>query len=275
MDHVILNHGQVTWTTPELAPPLLTTTPHQREDVSALDRFNVHRCPTRRVFSGSGLELVTRKATVRYLYHSATAAIFRQSNVESNKEILFPTPRHRDNELILVLCLCLHYCSRKALPTMHPCVVSHRLGLLHRSLNVCAYHSTPFTAEWSVRKTSVAWSTLDAEPNVSATHGAMKEVCGQQNEMKLSLLTSHAFVCKTRWSDSSLETPWRADAEELRYAPRHWSCTGYYGMGRYCISLSSSTHYRYFKQPALHLRGVGASCPSLPTGLGQSHISTG
>ncbi|GFW84006.1 uncharacterized protein TNCV_1661751 [Trichonephila clavipes] len=50
MDHVILNHGQVTGTTPELAPPLLTTTPHQREDVSALDIFNVHRCPTRRVF---------------------------------------------------------------------------------------------------------------------------------------------------------------------------------------------------------------------------------
>ncbi|GFW62675.1 hypothetical protein TNCV_2624381 [Trichonephila clavipes] len=32
MDHVILNHGQVTWMTSELAPPLLTTTPHQRED---------------------------------------------------------------------------------------------------------------------------------------------------------------------------------------------------------------------------------------------------
>ncbi|GFV31231.1 uncharacterized protein TNCV_4388051 [Trichonephila clavipes] len=73
-DHVIFNHGQVTWTTPELAPPLLTTTPHQREDVSALDRFNVHRCPTRRVFSGTGLEPVTKQATVRYLYHSATAA---------------------------------------------------------------------------------------------------------------------------------------------------------------------------------------------------------
>ncbi|GFY07653.1 uncharacterized protein TNCV_4095231 [Trichonephila clavipes] len=55
-----MNHGQVTWTTPELAPPLLTTTPHQREDVSSLDRFNVHRCPTRRVFSGTGIELVTR-----------------------------------------------------------------------------------------------------------------------------------------------------------------------------------------------------------------------
>ncbi|GFX29591.1 uncharacterized protein TNCV_4776631 [Trichonephila clavipes] len=62
-DHVILNHGQVTWTTPELAPPLLTT-PHQREDVSALDRFNVHRCPTQRVFSGTGLELETRQATI-------------------------------------------------------------------------------------------------------------------------------------------------------------------------------------------------------------------
>ncbi|GFU85688.1 uncharacterized protein TNCV_5126971 [Trichonephila clavipes] len=72
-DHVILNHGQ-TWTTPKLAPPLLTTTPHQREDVSTLDRFNVHRCPTRLDFSGTGLEPVTKQATVRYLYHSATAA---------------------------------------------------------------------------------------------------------------------------------------------------------------------------------------------------------
>ncbi|GFW43474.1 transposable element Tcb1 transposase [Trichonephila clavipes] len=32
---------------------------------------------------------------------------------------------------------------------------------------VCAYHSTPFTAEWPVRKTSIAWSTLDAEPQTS------------------------------------------------------------------------------------------------------------
>ncbi|GFS83756.1 uncharacterized protein TNCV_610901 [Trichonephila clavipes] len=75
-DHVIWNHGQVTWTTPELAPPLLTTTPPQRKDVSALDRFNVHRYPTRRVFSGTGLEPVTRQATVRYLYQSATTATF-------------------------------------------------------------------------------------------------------------------------------------------------------------------------------------------------------
>ncbi|GFS94406.1 uncharacterized protein TNCV_2014401 [Trichonephila clavipes] len=88
-DHVILNHGQVTWTTPELAPLSLTTTPHQREDVSALDRFNVHRCPTRRVFNGTGFEPVTKQATVRYPYHSATAAttILRENNLE---EGLFP-----------------------------------------------------------------------------------------------------------------------------------------------------------------------------------------
>ncbi|GFW49231.1 uncharacterized protein TNCV_3057411 [Trichonephila clavipes] len=72
-DHVILNHGQVTWTTPELAPPLLTTAPHHREDVLALDRFNAHRSATRRVFSDTGLELVTRPATIQYLDHSATA----------------------------------------------------------------------------------------------------------------------------------------------------------------------------------------------------------
>ncbi|GFW01523.1 uncharacterized protein TNCV_5137061 [Trichonephila clavipes] len=76
-DLVILNHGQVKRATPEMTPPLLTTTPHQREDVSALDRFNVHRCPTRRVLSGTGIELVTRQATIRYLYHSATAATHR------------------------------------------------------------------------------------------------------------------------------------------------------------------------------------------------------
>ncbi|GFW84171.1 uncharacterized protein TNCV_4878341 [Trichonephila clavipes] len=84
-DHVILNHGQVTWTTPELAPPLLTTTPHQREDVSVLDRFSVHRCPTRRVFSGTRLELVTKPATIRCLYHSATAATIPHESITTKK----------------------------------------------------------------------------------------------------------------------------------------------------------------------------------------------
>ncbi|GFU76962.1 uncharacterized protein TNCV_4521181 [Trichonephila clavipes] len=60
----------------ELAPPLLTTTPHQQEDVSALDRFNVHRCPTRWVFSGTGLELMTRQAT----WHGGTETIRRAAS---------------------------------------------------------------------------------------------------------------------------------------------------------------------------------------------------
>ncbi|GFU44711.1 hypothetical protein TNCV_1612951 [Trichonephila clavipes] len=41
-------------------PLSLTTTPHQREDVSALDRFNVHRCHLHgEVFSGTWIELMT------------------------------------------------------------------------------------------------------------------------------------------------------------------------------------------------------------------------
>ncbi|GFV65622.1 uncharacterized protein TNCV_2713501 [Trichonephila clavipes] len=63
----------MTWTTPELTPPLLITTPHQRENFSALDRFNLNRCPTRRVLSGPGFELVTWQVTIRYLYPSTTA----------------------------------------------------------------------------------------------------------------------------------------------------------------------------------------------------------
>ncbi|GFT33884.1 uncharacterized protein TNCV_4383701 [Trichonephila clavipes] len=57
---------------PHPSSPLLTQ--HQREDVSALDRFNVHRCPTWRVFSGTGLELGDIPAKIRYLNHWATAA---------------------------------------------------------------------------------------------------------------------------------------------------------------------------------------------------------
>ncbi|GFY26088.1 uncharacterized protein TNCV_354051 [Trichonephila clavipes] len=51
--------------------------------------------------------------------------------------------------------------------------------------------------EWSVRKTSIVWSTLDKEPDISAANSAMKEECGWQNGMKLSLLTSHASDCNT------------------------------------------------------------------------------
>ncbi|GFV35609.1 hypothetical protein TNCV_3473801 [Trichonephila clavipes] len=56
-DLVILSHGQVTRTTPEAAPPLLTTAPTGGR--LTFDKFNVHRSPRRQVFSGTGLELVT------------------------------------------------------------------------------------------------------------------------------------------------------------------------------------------------------------------------
>ncbi|GFT85246.1 uncharacterized protein TNCV_496991 [Trichonephila clavipes] len=50
------------------------------------NRFDVHRCPTRRVFSGTGLELVTKPATIRCLYHSATAANrFESQGVADNQ----------------------------------------------------------------------------------------------------------------------------------------------------------------------------------------------
>ncbi|GFV94374.1 uncharacterized protein TNCV_3352121 [Trichonephila clavipes] len=88
-NQVILNHGQVTSTTSELALPLLTTTPHQRNDVSALNRFKVQRFPTRRVFSGTGLKLVTKQATIRYLYHSATAATAIRYKHQTKKTGMF------------------------------------------------------------------------------------------------------------------------------------------------------------------------------------------
>ncbi|GFS61910.1 hypothetical protein TNCV_2592211 [Trichonephila clavipes] len=62
-DHVILYHGQVTWTTPELASssPNYHTTP--QEDVSALDRFNVHHCPTREVDRETKTESIPAQST--------------------------------------------------------------------------------------------------------------------------------------------------------------------------------------------------------------------
>ncbi|GFV74107.1 transposable element Tcb1 transposase [Trichonephila clavipes] len=47
-----------------------------------------------------------------------------------------------------------------------------------------------------------------------------------------------------------------------------WGGIGYH-------SHTSSTHCRYFKQPALHIKSVGASCPFLSSGLNHCDISTG
>ncbi|GFV25443.1 transposable element Tcb2 transposase [Trichonephila clavipes] len=43
-------------------------------DTANRTTMSVHHCPTRWVLSGAELELVTKPATIRYLYHSATAA---------------------------------------------------------------------------------------------------------------------------------------------------------------------------------------------------------
>ncbi|GFW12767.1 hypothetical protein TNCV_3884771 [Trichonephila clavipes] len=57
-DHVILNHGHDVDDTRSWHPsPNYHTTPTGGR--FSLDRFNVHRCPTRRVFSGTGIELMT------------------------------------------------------------------------------------------------------------------------------------------------------------------------------------------------------------------------
>ncbi|GFY13569.1 transposable element Tcb1 transposase [Trichonephila clavipes] len=67
---------------------------------------------------------------------------------------------------------------------------------------------------------------------IESANGVMKEECGRQNGMKLSLLKSHVSVCNTTMVGfESADTVEREDAEQLRYTPPHWSCTGYYGWG--------------------------------------------
>ncbi|GFY35343.1 hypothetical protein TNCV_796951 [Trichonephila clavipes] len=58
-DLVILSHGQVTRRTLELAPPLLTITP--TGGCLSSRKIQLHRSPTRRIFSGTRVELMTRR----------------------------------------------------------------------------------------------------------------------------------------------------------------------------------------------------------------------
>ncbi|GFX83967.1 transposable element Tcb1 transposase [Trichonephila clavipes] len=91
----------------------------------------------------------------------------------------------------------------------------------------------------------------------------MKEGFGRQNGMKLSLLTSHASsVCNTtvvgfKSEDAGGERMLNSCVMHHHTGP----ASGIMVLGGNGISLlhSSSTHCRYFKQPALHLRGVGAT----------------
>ncbi|GFT49226.1 uncharacterized protein TNCV_4582391 [Trichonephila clavipes] len=94
-DHVILNHGQVTWTTPELAPPLLTTTPHQRRRFSSTDLTCIAA-----LHGGSlvvlGLELVTRQATIRIPIPTRSYCRGPQQGVELWEvlTLMFSSPDH-------------------------------------------------------------------------------------------------------------------------------------------------------------------------------------
>ncbi|GFV89249.1 protocadherin Fat 1 [Trichonephila clavipes] len=78
--------------TPELEPPLLTTAPHQREDVSALDRFNVHRCPTWRVFNDM-LTLESKRSLLEKPFKASNEAANSHSRIKRkvpvSKEIQF------------------------------------------------------------------------------------------------------------------------------------------------------------------------------------------
>ncbi|GFU28095.1 hypothetical protein TNCV_3154061 [Trichonephila clavipes] len=60
--------------TTELAPSLLTTTPHQREEVELSTVSTCNGSSTQRVFSDTKLELMTRQPRVRDLDHFAAAA---------------------------------------------------------------------------------------------------------------------------------------------------------------------------------------------------------
>ncbi|GFX62705.1 transposable element Tcb1 transposase [Trichonephila clavipes] len=66
--------------------------------------------------------------------------------------------------------------------------------------------------------------------------------------------------------------------DERRMWVAEWNEVVFTDESRICLQHHDGwicTHCRYFKQLTLHLRGVGASCPSLPSGFGHSHISTG
>ncbi|GFU08950.1 transposable element Tcb2 transposase [Trichonephila clavipes] len=55
----------------------------------------MHRCPTRRVFSGTELELVTKPATIRYLYRSATTAPILTSHYKAVDTRGYPRAENR------------------------------------------------------------------------------------------------------------------------------------------------------------------------------------
>ncbi|GFX91748.1 hypothetical protein TNCV_3529471 [Trichonephila clavipes] len=83
-----LNHGQVTRTTRELVPPLLTTTSHRWEDVCDLDRFKVHHSPTRRVRKEIFLiEFVTQWSRINLKQYRKPNKPFKGYSVKKKRDV--------------------------------------------------------------------------------------------------------------------------------------------------------------------------------------------
>ncbi|GBL83045.1 hypothetical protein AVEN_165278-1 [Araneus ventricosus] len=92
MNLVILNLGQMTRTTPELAPLVQTSAPHQREDV-CLPTYDLtcNRPNTRRIFSGIGFRIWNPAASRPTPYHETIAASLNLSEYYqmSDRNLLF------------------------------------------------------------------------------------------------------------------------------------------------------------------------------------------
>ncbi|GFW60766.1 hypothetical protein TNCV_571121 [Trichonephila clavipes] len=93
-DQGILNHGQVTRTTPELAPPLLTTIPHQQEDELSIDLTCIAA-----LHGGSWwywARTHDMPAMIRYLDHWAIAALGGGGNCSSGYVALLSNYRRNE-----------------------------------------------------------------------------------------------------------------------------------------------------------------------------------
>ncbi|GFT64191.1 hypothetical protein TNCV_2200771 [Trichonephila clavipes] len=99
----------------------------------------------------------------------------------------------------------------------------------------------------------------------------MKEGCRWQNRWKLSLMTSHASVCNTMLVGFKSGDTVGEDAEQLRYAPPQWSCTGYHGIGWFEPSTTKDPPCR----AAMHVKSVELKRPPVGVVVRRGGASSG
>ncbi|GFX04193.1 transposable element Tcb1 transposase [Trichonephila clavipes] len=137
-------------------------------------------------------------------------------------------------------------------------VVQHIESVTHHSVSARTIRCRLQQSGLSARRALLGLPLTQNHRRLRRQSGDERRMCVEEwNEV---VFTDESRIC-LQHHDGRIRV-WRHRGE-LRYEPPHSSSTGYYGMGRYSISLShsSSTHCWNFKQPTLHLRGVGASCP--------------